>query len=256
MEVTDSDKPCSAICGICAIGLQHKEFQAKSREKADEILQMVYSDLGGPMQTVGISGDRYFITFVDETSGRISLSLLRTKDDALRAFQAYRARAEKSRGKEIKALWSGSGGEYINKQFQKYLEDAAIEYRISPPYSPAQNGRAERANGTIMENTRCILEDSKLGKEFWGQAVLTAAHVHNHIPSRSQNNMAPLKYWNGKPPGIGHLRIFGSTTWVHIPKEKRQKIDPKSIKCILIGYEENAGSKVLADSKSTRMPRR
>jgi len=244
MEVTDSEKPCSAICGICAIGRQHKESQTKSREKADEILQVVHSDLCGPMQTVGIIGERYFITFVDETSGRISLSLLRTKDEALTAFQAYRARAEKSSGKEIKALWSDGGGEYLNKQFRKYLEDAGIQHQISPPYSPAQNGRAERANRTIMENARCILEDSKLGNEFWGQAVLTAAHVHNHIPSRSHNDMAPLEYWNGKPPGIGHLRIFGSTTWVHIPKEKRQKLDPKSIKCILIRYEENAGSKV------------
>jgi len=244
MDVTDANKPCAAICGICALGRQHKESQTKIREKADQILQAVHSDLCCPMQTLGISGERYFITFVDETSGRISLSLLRTKDEALNAFQTYRARAEKGSGKEIKAFWSDGGGEYLNKQFRKYLEDAGIQHRISPPYSPAQNGRAERANRTIMESARYMLEDSRLGNEFWGQAVLAAAHVHNHLPSRSYNDMAPLEYWTGKPPGIGHMRIVGSSTWGHVPKEKRQMLDRKSIKCILIGYEESAGSRV------------
>jgi len=95
-----------------------------------------------------------------------------------------------------------------------------------------------------MENARCILEDSGLGKQFWGHAVLTAGHIHNRLPSRSQNNPSPLEHWTGKLPEIGHLRIFGSTTWVHVPSERRQKLDPKSVRCVLVGYEEDAGTRV------------
>ena len=95
-----------------------------------------------------------------------------------------------------------------------------------------------------MENARCILEDSGLGKEFWGHAVLTAAHIHNRLPSRSYNNLSPLEHWTGKLSKIGHLRIFGSTTWVHVPSERRQKVDPKSVRCVLVGYEEDTGSRV------------
>ena len=196
------------------------------------------------MQRVGLSGERYFITFIDETSGRVSLSLLRTKDQALATFQAYRAQAEKSSGKEIKAFRTDGGGEFVSTEFEKYLGDAGIEHRISTPYSPTQNRRAERANRTILENTRWILQYSQLGNEFWGQAVLTAGHIHNRLPSRSHNNRSPLWYWTGKLPGVGHLRIFGSTTWVHVSKERRQKLDPKSVKCILVGYEENAATKI------------
>ena len=72
--------------------------------------------------------------------------------------------------------------------------------------------------------------------------VLTAAHIHDHLPSRGHKDIAPLEYWTWKPPGVGYLRVFGSTMWVHIPKEKRQKLDPKSVKCILVGYGESAGS--------------
>jgi len=56
--------------------------------------------------------------------------------------------------------------------------------------------------------------------------------------------MALLEYWTGKPPCVGHLHVFGSTTWVHIPQEKRQKLDPKSVKRILLGSEESSGSRV------------
>ena len=204
MEVSDAGKESKTICGICAMGRQHKEAGTGVQNKVEQILEVVHSDLCGPMQTVGLTGERYFITFINQASGRVSPSLLRTKDEALTAFQVYRARAEKSSGKEIKSFRSDGGGEYLNKKFKDYLQEAGIHHIVSPPYSPAQNGRAERANRTIMENARCILEDSKLGKEFWGQAVLTSAQIHNRLPSRSHKDMSPIEYWTGKPPGVEH----------------------------------------------------
>ena len=196
------------------------------------------------MQTTGPNGERYFITFIDERSGRVSITLLNSKDGAFAAFRSYRARAEKSSGRNIKAFRSDGGGEYLNREFRQYLSEAGIRHIISPPYTPSQNGLAERMNRTIMESARCILENSQLGKEFWGYAVLTSAHIYNRLPSRSHNNISPLEHWTGKLPEIGHLRIFGATAWVHIPSEKRQKLDPKSVKCVLVGYEEDAGTRV------------
>jgi len=87
------------------------------------------------MQTTSINGERFFITFTDKMSGRVSIYLLPTKDGALAAFQAYRARAEKSSGKEIKALRTDGGGEYLNKQFLQYLKEDGIRHIVSPPYS-------------------------------------------------------------------------------------------------------------------------
>ena len=244
MRVSDGGSEGNKICGICARGRQHKEVQTKAREKPSELLSVVHSDICGPMQTTSLTGERYFVTFTDEMSGRVSICLLQTKDGVLEAFQAYRARAEKSSGKEIKAFRTDGGGEYLNGKFKTYLKQAGIQHIISPPYSPQQNGLAERMNRTIMESARCMLEDTKLDKRFWGYAVLTAAHIHNRLPSRSHDNLAPLEHWTGKAPAIGHLRIFGSTAWVHVPKETRQKLDPKSVKCVLVGYEEDAGSRV------------
>ena len=244
MKVSDKTTATSKVCGVCTLGRQHREAETRRREKISEILGVVHTDICGPMEIPSLHGERYFITFTDETTGRVSIDLLHSKDQALASFQSYQARAEKVSGKQIKSLRSDGGGEYVNNRFKKYLEDAGIQHCITTPYSPSQNGLAERMNRTLVESARCMLEDSKLEKRFWGPAVLTAGHVHNRLPSRSHGNISPLEFWTGQAPGIGHLRVFGSTTWVHIPKEKRLKLDRKSVKCILIGYEEGTGSKV------------
>ena len=95
-----------------------------------------------------------------------------------------------------------------------------------------------------MESARYLLLDLQITHEFWGDAVLTGAHIHNRILSQSHNNTSPIVFWTGKAPTIGHFRVFGSTDWVHVPKERRRKQDAKSIRGILVGCEEEAGTKV------------
>jgi len=116
-------------------------------------------------------------------------------------------------------------------------------HSVSQPYSPKQNGRAERANRTLMERARCIIEDSQLTKPFWGYAVTTAAHIHNWLPSRTYEDKSPLEHWTGETPSIGHLRVFGSVTYTHILGETSKKLDPRSRKCILVGYEWGSSRK-------------
>jgi len=168
LKISDAREGSISICGVCAIGRQHKEMGTGTREKATEILKIIYRDLCGPMQTPTHTGERYLITFIDGASGSVSISLLKTKDGALAAFQGYQARAEKARRMEIHSLRTVDGGVYMSKEFKKYLTDSGIQHIVSPAYTPTQNGRAERINRTIMESTRYRLEDLKLGREFWG----------------------------------------------------------------------------------------
>jgi len=239
-----NDNGHSRICETCAIGRQHTEPITGTREKAKDLLEVVNSDICGPMQVSTIAGERYFITFIDEKSGRIAVTLLKTKSEALGAFQAYKVRAEKAAGREIKCLRTDGGGEFLAQQFKSYLRLCGIAHSVSPAYTPSHNGRAERANRTLMESARCMIEEAKLDNSFWGFAVATAAHIQNRLPSRSYQDLSPLTYWTGTQPSIGHLRTFGSVTHTLVPKEQRKKLDSRSTKCILIGYDEDAGSKV------------
>ena len=149
MKVSNKNAPSTQICAVCAQGRRHKEAATKEREKATELLSVVHSDICGPMQTPSVNGERYFITFTDEKSGRVSITLLKNKDGALASFQAYRSRAEKASGQTIKALRTDRGGEYLKNELKKYLVGAGIQHIVSPPYTPTQNGIAERVNRTV-----------------------------------------------------------------------------------------------------------
>ena len=56
--------------------------------------------------------------------------------------------------------------------------------------------------------------------------------------------MSPHELYFGKKPNFAHFRVFGSISYVHVPKEKRRKLDAKAKKCILVHYsDENKGDK-------------
>lgn len=109
------------------------------REKAQNLLECFHSVVCGPMQTSTHNGERYFVTFVDEASGRIALSLLQGKHQVLENFASYRHKAEREMGKNIKTLRSDGGGEYVNEKTKGYLVEAKIIKITTPPYTPAQN---------------------------------------------------------------------------------------------------------------------
>jgi len=150
MHISNTDAP--KVCCICVQGRQHKEALTGTREKATDLLERVHSDICGPMPAPSLNVEKYFITFIDKMSGRVSISLLHSKDGALPAFEAYRVRAAKACGKEIKALRCEGGGEYISRGFRKYLAESGIQHLISTPYNPSDNGLAERMNRMIVEN--------------------------------------------------------------------------------------------------------
>ena len=156
------------------------------RKKVENLLECIHSDVCGPMQTPALSGELYFVTFVDEALGRLAVALLRSKAEIFENFAVYRQRAEKDTGKTVRSLRSDGGGEYMTEKFLTYLREAGIVKQTTPPYTPAQNGIAERANRTIMESARCMLADAQLGNEFRGYAVLAATHILNRMPSRVQ----------------------------------------------------------------------
>ena len=232
------------VCTTCAAGRQHKETMTGTREKTENLLQNIHSDVCGPMETPTLTGERYFVTFIDEASGRLAVSLMRSKADVLENFTAYRQRAEKDTGRQIKCLRSDGGGEYVNRRFTTYLREAGIVKVTTPPYTPAQNGIAERANRTLTEAARCMLQDAGLGNEYWGYAILAATHIINRMPSRVHGNKSPYEIWTGNIPSVAHFRVFGCPAHVLIPAENRRKLDSKSAHCTFLGYAENQGTRV------------
>ncbi|XP_073811912.1 uncharacterized protein [Musca autumnalis] len=138
-----------------------------------------------------------------------------------------------------KVIRSDRGGEYTGKRLQDYLKSEGIQVQFTTPYSPQQNGKAERKNRTLVEMGRCLLIDADLPKSFWGEAVSTANYIQNRVLTRATKT-TPYELWYGKKPDISNLHIFGSKCFVHIPSEKRQKLDSTANKMIFLGYDANS----------------
>ena len=85
-----------------------------------------------------------------------------------------------------------------------------------------------------------MLKSKKLPKEFWTKAVACVVYLSNRSSTRSVWEKTPQEAWSGRKPSISHLRVFGSIAYVHVPDERREKLDDKSERFIFIGYDSSS----------------
>ena len=105
-------------CDYCLFGKQHRvSFQATNGKKSN-ILDLVYSDICGPMDVKSMGGIKYFLTFIDDASRKWLVYLLRTKDHVFQVFQKFHALVERETSQELKSLRTDNGGEYTSKEFE------------------------------------------------------------------------------------------------------------------------------------------
>lgn len=125
--------------------------------------------------------------------------------------------------------------------------------QLTAAYTPQQNGVAERKNRTIMNMVRSMLSEKKIPKTFWPEAVNWTVHVLNRSPTLAVKIMTPEEAWSGVKPSVGYFRVFGCIAHVHVPDNKRKKLDDKSISCILLGVSEESKAYRLYDPISQRI---
>ena len=89
------------------------------------------------------------------------------------------------------------------------------------PYSPQQNGRAERFQQTIINKAESTRHTAGLSDGFWKHAVGTAVHIYNMTPISKAKFLTPKEMWSGSKPDISHLHIFGCAAYIHVLKGKR-----------------------------------
>ena len=228
------------FCEDCVYGKQKKVSFSKNIQKHKrKRLELVHTDVWGPAKENSFGGSLYFVTFIDDASRKLWVYFLKQKSDVFDVFKKWRATAENETGLKLKCLRSDNGGEYCSDEFEKYCAMNGIKRQKTVPRNPQQNGVAERMNRTITERARCMRIHAGLPKQFWADAVSTAAYLINRGPSVVLNCGLPQEAWTGKKVNLSHLRIFGCVSYVHIEAENRSKLDPKSKKCIFIGYGIN-----------------
>lgn len=218
MKVVDCGiKP---VCECCLQGKSARlPFPPVVERKSTQILDIVHTDPCGPMKNVTPSGNRH-------------------KSDAADHIKDYVKWAANLFNRKPRVIRSDGGGEFDNGVLRQFYKVEGTTPQFTTPYSPKQNGVAERKNRSLTEMTTCILIDAGLPKCYWGEAMLTATYLQNRLPSRSLQKI-PYELWWERKPELGHIRVFGSEAFVHIPDVKRSKLEGKARKMKMIGYSMN-----------------
>ena len=94
-----------------------------------------------------------------------------------------------------------------------------------------------------------MLMHVKLPTNLWGEALLTACHVHNRIPSK-KTKTSPYEIWKGRKPNLSYLRVWGCIAYYRVPDPKRFKLGPRALKSVFVGYAENSKAYRLLDKDS------
>ncbi|KNZ60792.1 hypothetical protein VP01_149g1 [Puccinia sorghi] len=218
-------------CEACALSkITRASFKSKHK-KASRPFEELHLDLIGPISPSSRNGDRYILTVVDSHTRYCSATPLTLKSDVFETLTTIIDFEAKRFGYYPSILHSDRGGEFINSSMEAYCKEHLIKSRTSDPYTPQQNGLAERHNRTIVESLRTILTDSDLSKKYWSDVV---------------------KLFKGRSIPIDFFRPIGNpVSFLIQPKKPGSKIYPKGSRGRLIGYNEDLLSyRVLAEDGS------
>ncbi|KAL0386675.1 UNVERIFIED_CONTAM: Copia protein [Sesamum latifolium] len=193
-------------------------------KRATHPLELVHSNICGPMNVRARHGAFYFLTFIDDYSRYGSVYLLSHRSEALDCFKRFLAEVENQREVNLKVFRTDRGREYLSEQFKQICEDKGIIRQLTIPYTPQQNGVAERRNRTLLEMARSMMAQANLPISFWGDAILTAAYILNRVPSKSIPT-TPYELWHGRKLNLEGLRLWGSAGFVHSTSHKYGKLD-------------------------------
>lgn len=135
-------------CVTCAKGKQSRKPFPNEVARATKLLELIHTDLCGPMSVSSLGGAKYYISFVDDYSRKVFVYPIRTKSQALNKFIVFETLVEKQTGLKIKMVRSDNGYEYCSQRFIEYLSKNGITHQKSSPYTPQQDGVTERMNRT------------------------------------------------------------------------------------------------------------
>ena len=229
------------ICDACQFGKQVKSsFKSKNLVSTSRPLELIHLDLFGPNDIASIQGKFYVFVIVDDYSRYTWVLFLAHKSDAFNEFVKWCKKVQNEQGHMITFVRSDRGGEFRNQHIEGYCDEVGYAHNFSAPKTPQQNGVVERKNRSIQEMARTMLNENKLPRYFWAEAVNTACYVGNRVVIRPMLAKTPYELWKGHKPNISYFKVFGCKCFILNDRDPLAKFDPKSDEGIFLGYASNS----------------
>lgn len=133
----------------------------------------------------------YFLTIVDDFSRGVWVYLKAEKSEVSHKIKQFCSMVLTQFGKRVKVLRSDNGTEFT--YLHKFYAEHGIVHQTTCVDTPKQNGRVERKHRHILNVVRALLFQANLPLSFWGECVLTVAHLINHTPTNLLKGKTPMR---------------------------------------------------------------
>ena len=162
-------------CDICQFSKHTLSAYFKLPYKNSHPFSMIHNDIWGPSRVSNISGAKWFLLFVDDHTQLTWVFLMKEKSETSQIFKTFNTLIQTQFSTKIQVLKTDNAREYFNSILGSYLQSQGIIHQSSCVDTPKQNGIAERKNRNLLEVARSLMFTSNVPKQFWGEAILTAA---------------------------------------------------------------------------------
>ncbi|CAI7839043.1 unnamed protein product [Closterium sp. NIES-53] len=205
---TGADPPCVSCVGG---KLARHTFPDKGLD-AEEALAVVHIDLRGPFRVAAKDGSLYFLLLKDCHTRFVWVMLVAKKSDVLREFQKWLVLVERQAKQSVLMLRSDRGGEFLGKEFTYFVDGKGIVHDLTCPYTPQQNGMAEREMHMAVESVRTMLLHMGVRHHWWHLALRQAVWVRNCLErSTTPPGTTPYQLLTGKKPDLTLARVLDLT---------------------------------------------
>ncbi|GKD55532.1 retrovirus-related pol polyprotein from transposon TNT 1-94 [Tanacetum coccineum] len=222
--VYSKDKPCSS----CEKGKHHRaSFKTKQTSSINKCLHLLHMD---------INHEKYTLIIVNEYSRYTWVYFLKKKSQAPETIMSFIKRVENQNDIKVKQLRTDNGTEFRNNILINFCDEKGISQNFSSPYTPEQNGVAERKNRTLIEAARTMLSRSVFSKQYWTEALATACYTQNRSTIAKRHLKNPYEIFCKRIPNIDFLYVFGCLVFIHNHKDHLGKFDEKADDGYFLGY--------------------
>ncbi|KAJ9697063.1 hypothetical protein PVL29_009014 [Vitis rotundifolia] len=228
-------------CKTCELAKHTRVSFPISNKRSSHHFHLIHSDIWGPSTIPNVSRAHWFVSLTDDCTRVTWIFLLKQKSDVSIVIPNFHSIVQNQFGVKIKSFTTYNARDYFNQTLSPYFQPQGILHDSSCVNTPQQNGVVERKNGHLLNITRALLFQGNVPKSYWGEAVLIATYMINRIPSQVLDNKSPVEILksfyphfrtsNGLTP-----RVFGCTAFVHVHSQHKDKLDPRAIKCVFLGY--------------------
>ncbi|KAJ9554025.1 hypothetical protein OSB04_018070 [Centaurea solstitialis] len=209
--------PKPIICNSCQLAKSHRLPFIPNEKRASRVLDLIHCDLWGHRPNV-------------------RLMAIKTKSEFSIILDVFLKFVQTQFSRKLKVFQSDGGTEFLNNRVTQILVNNGTFHRISCPYTPQQNGRAERKHRHIVETGLAMLFNGHVPPTYWVHAFRSAVYIINRLPTPVLQNKSPFELLFKRCPSYGHLRPFGCRVYPYLRDYAANKLSPRSLPCIFIGY--------------------